>query len=663
MASEKLRLKALSTVVYWPLTLDLDPASRQDDLADRMDRQIRRLMKTGLWEHVADGLEHLGWPDYAKHELPDPAAQRRANDAARDDTHKVRAHAYAEYTYFHDFVQSFLFDPQPRRYVWRDGSVVIEHRDGGRAKGPPPGPLLLFRRKSPPAKVEIELDGVEGAGGPEIHTAEIHRVNLYILRSGIAVLALDLRFGAGAIFCAGTGEVAPASLAHAMAFNDRVRRSHAPYLIPDSSGYRIPSGQVPRRVKWLDGGAGAGVEFAPRNDIAGLPERLRALGHGAREVAPFRHWIWLINGDMEQSGGHTGWDIAPGRAKGDTWRHVSDERLPILSAITLETREDYQAVGDGDWYRLAFVDGPGGDPYPYQSRFLAETAKRAFYDRYHYTKAGQIDQDGPRDSSDPPIRYLISPYSFIAVGCGDPYSAYSTFFEFPVAPVHVPRHYFQLMLLAQFEKTTLLAISTRVTQAVARYDEENQNREADAEAGLRDRLIGIQADLTQYVHRFRFSGVSTQLQPTELFKLIRAQSELDTLYEDVKTELTEANAYLDLRAQRQTAEAQERLSIIATVGLAFSFLGMNVLIGDDFLDKAGLVRKDGPAAAHIGLVLLTVGVVSGLAWMLGVWLRGPRADRRAKRFGALLRGLGRMAQLGILVGLGLLAASRWMIAG
>jgi hypothetical protein len=45
-------VKALSTIFLWPLTLDLDPNSRQDDLSAKIDDQIRRLLDTKLWEHV-----------------------------------------------------------------------------------------------------------------------------------------------------------------------------------------------------------------------------------------------------------------------------------------------------------------------------------------------------------------------------------------------------------------------------------------------------------------------------------------------------------------------------------------------------------------------------------------------------------------------------------
>ena len=158
----------------------------------------------------------------------------------------------------------------------------------------------------------------------------------------------------------------------------------------------------------------------------------------------------------------------------------------------------------------------------------------------------------------------------------------------------------------------------------------------EQEGGLELRLQEINRDFLQFVHRFHFTGVSGQLQAQELNAQLRARMNLPHLFADIKDEITSAVAFLSMRAQRRQAEAVERLTRFASIGLvaglAFSFLGMNVLMGGElwkncpwfqgWTGQAGLVAGVTGAFALLGagVVKLLDGAKRKQALSLPRWL-------------------------------------------
>ncbi len=91
------------------------------------------------------------------------------------------------------------------------------------------------------------------------------------------------------------------------------------------------------------------------------------------------------------------------------------------------------------------------------------------------------------------------------------------------------------------------------------------------------------------MHRFRFTGESKQLQPREMFEMMRRNMRLDQIHADISDELTTVIAFVDMQEQQHQTQAASRLSIVATLGviggLIFSFLGMNVIVEKDMLRR------------------------------------------------------------------------------
>ena len=79
-----------------------------------------------------------------------------------------------------------------------------------------------------------------------------------------------------------------------------------------------------------------------------------------------------------------------------------------------------------------------------------------------------------------------------------------------------------------------------------------------------------------FVHRFRFDGISNQIQAAEMYQHLRRSMKLEALYRDVKEELDAAVQFAMGNEQNNLGRSSYRLTIIAAIvaaiGLAFAFL-------------------------------------------------------------------------------------------
>jgi hypothetical protein len=563
------------------------------------------------WQSVEDGLRHLPSPqtktvdrkDAVKQEV-DPRNSSLENIAMAD--------AYSEFVYFHDFVQRMLF---------------------GKTGGKGAGPLRIFQR--------TDISTLEVKFFDSCRTFDVERVNLYVLAYGVAVVAVQL-----------SAKPSPAlTLKSVLRINDTLRRSHVPYF--ESKDKWIQPCGLPLEVKWkLRDGKEAFFDtseegIAPKEPVE-LESNVGEKSHVQppyaelfndpciqdRRVLPVRHWRWLLNGA----------DDAPERLplketrKGYRWRHFSDDRFPIMSTVILEDRDTYYNVSEGNWMRLAFVDPPGGDPYPYASAFLRDGFERHCYDRYHHEQEAKADE---------PTRYLMCDYAMTAVTykkglCPDPNDLTKMEMKengfVPTLQMHMQRHYYQIFLLQVIDKAVMLGLSSRITKAVERFGD--REHEAELSASLQD----IERDFLQYVHRFRFTGVSGQLQPTELHSRLRAVMGLDEIFEDIRTELETAVAFLAAREAEHSTEAAERLNIVASLGvvlaLVMGFFSMNIVTDKELLEGLNLYvpavtspDKTPPVWLHHLLIFsLGLAVISSLSWALthaiAAWVGRPGSRPR-----------------------------------
>ena len=542
-------------IYLWPLALHADAIAAAEDVADLMDDVAKTVAADPAWRAVDDLRDHLP-----------PSGEE-------DDVQR-----YAEFVYFHDFVQANLF---------------------AKVESVGPAPIRLFRRTSV-ASARASIAGV----GFEFAFA---RLNLYLFSTGAAMLAAEIDFGVDPLV-GEAGAKRPLSLRDVQLFADRFRRAYPPFFSLGKGATVRAAGLVPDCVELFDD-RGAAIADAPDfNHMASFAE-VAATTDRRRAPPLFRHWRELVRplaivGDD---------DAAAAKEKDRPFfRQIIDERIPAMSFVSLKPapgQSDAEAVLSvqrGDWARLCHCDFPGKAAMPYSGPFLDDFEAKHCYDRYFPHPSGP-----PYYAS----RHLFAGYHYALVGAGG--------FMDGTLVHHFRRHYFQLGLAAHMEVASLLALSSRVTNAVRDLNIEGRTHKAGKKFAGRMQAIG--RDFLEFVHLFRFTGLSNQLQPTEMLALWRERLGLRDLFDDVKAEIETANNFLFAIDQARQAEAAARLNVIAVVGvvlgLVFSALGMNVLV-----DAEGGWRL-------LGLLLFAfAGVALFGAWALG---RGDGNARNGPALAAL----------------------------
>jgi hypothetical protein len=497
--------------------------------------------------------------------------------------------AYAEFVYFHPCIQNFLYD-----------RVAVNGR-----------PLRLFKRETP-GRLDVEvrasaealkgaLDGNGNGNGHALIAARfgIERIHLYLFELGVAILAFEVSLPAEPRITE-DGVEKPLSLAHALALQNALRRLYPPYFLPgNDSPESIP--EFPCSMKWS--GAPADAEpLAPDAWIKHVADKRR------NPVASvWRDILAPLPIDSD------------GCPRFGRWRQIIDERIPSMVCVGVR---DLAAIERSDYIRLCFLDAPGRG-LPYAEKFLDGFEADHSYDRHFYGDYG--------------TRYFFSGYSMVMIGSGDPARRGDMFHD--VLSVHFRRHYFQMGLLIQLQFATLLALSNRVSCAVADKRAADSKR-VDADA-FRKTMLAIEGQFLQFEQRYYFSQISNQLQAQEIYTRWIDRTGISSLYRETGDQIRAANAYLDARAQDLQSEAATRLSVIATygviVGAAFSFLGMNVLASPELLDLTG-VGKSPQGQAGAVFAVLCCSFLAGL--LLLTWYKPPQA---ANTFPRLEKHLGVMA--------------------
>ena len=321
-----------------------------------------------------------------------PRIERLAASVGKVWTARQPDPPYEEVVYFHDFVQDFLY----------------ENSDNG-------SPDHWRFKRDDIRTLNLEVAGRESR-------FEVERLWLDLFSFGVAIVTLELR------------SLEPLDLARTQTLIDHARRAFPGY--------------------WKDGQPGLCPSRATLNadteDACLLvPEaeaELKAWRPGAKKRLIPRMFPWWreLARPLRLLG-------EPG--DGPEWRHVLDERIPVMSWVALETpaglsdREALLRVSRGDWFRLAGADQAGQSSSPYNCSFLETQAPTLFYDRFM-----------PDETSDGTVRQAFAGYHHVLVGTG-------WFFENLVVN-HFACHYRQMNFIAQLEFATLLTFSRRVTDLV-----------------------------------------------------------------------------------------------------------------------------------------------------------------------------------------------------
>lgn len=449
---------------------------------------------------------------------------------------------YQEAVYFHDFVQDFLYPNEP---IAARASLTFRRTDLI-------GQTLSFTLQDPIS------------GKPFQASFLIEDLSLDLFRFGSAVITLEISL------------TTPTNLADALTMTDHLRRAYPGY--------------------WKDGKPGLCPHSARIADRPALsaPTREDCQAAFAERGMPKVFDWW------EEIAGRQSMPINTDKSGG--WRHVFDERIPLMTFISLDPagsdRRTYEQIGEGDWYRIAAADEAGSDKMPYNTTFLRAQHDTLFYDRH-----------SPDDMASSTTRQCFAGYHYALVGTG--------WFLDNIASLHFRGIYRRMNFIAQLEFATMLTFSRRVTQLV----------KADS-PDFTSQLAEIRKDFLNFRHRFQFTDVSNHLQGREMNTHLRRAMGLPQLCADVEAELSAASDFALAQEQQSLAGSQTRLTQFATLylpaTLASSFCGMNVLAG--LPDGAALISR-----ASFAQFCAWNALAYGLAWLCLMWIEGSGTPSRDER--------------------------------
>lgn len=416
------------------------------------------------------------------------------------------------------------------------------------------------------------------------HRFDATRLWLRAFKTGIAILTVEVNWATA------EDDGTTLTLAQVQTIIDHFRRIYTPFWI----------GNTPARVPVELDVAGVGdlVPQQPDQMAEGISQRYARGGnegagrhHDPALLEPWKTWVA---------------GLAP-----KNWRIPSDERVPVMSYIALaptgSARDTLRRISEGDWYRLAEADEAGAAKFEYNPDFLRLRAPELFYDRF-FPHEDMYDYIATRHI------FGGAHYALVTV--------HSDFAE-TVLQMHFRRHYEKMALIARFEQASLLAFSSRITRLVR----QPQDRlSADGGKAFRESILKIRDAFLDFTHRYRFTGVSSQIQGAEMYAHWRKSLDLDALYEDVKDEIASA---ADFSLASIDKEQTERANALTTFGTLLAALLapasiLSLPFYGDFTCWLGARLGLGAQATSIWLPLGSFLVLALVVWLLVRWrLRKP----------------------------------------
>lgn len=271
----------------------------------------------------------------------------RCDQARPDET------AYAEFVYFHPFVQRFLYSEDssvsPMK-VWRRDDIVGAE-------------VQLADRECPIVRLSVEQV----------------RLFWFDLRDdhGVGILTLEV------------AATTPLPLSTVQNLLDQFRRVYPPYW------EKGVAGRFPQWVTW---------ETTDGSKLNCTQETFSQFWNWADKKRTYpvgKHWRSLLYGKVD-----------PVPSWFDKLRQIEDERMPTMTWLAMD---DPRQLTCGDFVRLCFADESGSsDNLPYAPTFLKNFERDYCYDRYW--AHGSLDDEKSGAQSWMTTRYMNCGYAFTMVG-------------------------------------------------------------------------------------------------------------------------------------------------------------------------------------------------------------------------------------------------------
>ncbi len=375
------------------------------------------------------------------------------------------------------------------------------------------------------ASVEVEL-----SAGASAITLEVLRARLYFFYDiDVAVAVLEV-----------AGKDIP--LADAVDLMDRFGRPYAPAWESANQGAHCP-----HRVafKGHDGALLSQSDYGDRDKFVDLVR-------SERQTPLSLHWEYFLS------------PLVPAYLPGGAIKYyqIENKRIPIMSFLSFD---DPTQLTRGDMVRIGFAAKWGeSNTLPYSSRFLKDFESTYCYDRYW----------DPEDaSSDMRTRYFF---------CGVGFAMITKTGQQAQLAGQFRHQFYQIGLIANFNKAALLSLSNRFSRAVERLNVRNFESVKQFKKHVRETLEVF----LRFNHRYWFHEISNQVQASDFFQRWSHQLGSDALYNEVREEARDINEYLDADRMRKQTDNAMRLTVVSSCGMVGTvvtgFLGMNIYAMADY---------------------------------------------------------------------------------
>jgi hypothetical protein len=326
------------------------------------------------------------------------------------------------------------------------------------------------------------------------------------------------------------------ALPDAVEIMDRFGRPYAPAWDRHQQGAHCP-----HRVAFHghDGALLTQSDYGDREKYVGL---VRA----ERQTPLSMHWEYFLSPMM------------PAYLPGGIIKYyqIENKRIPVMSYLAFD---DPTTLTRGDMVRIGFAAKWGdSDSLPYSREFLRNFEEDYCYDRYW----------------DPatPDRSMQTRFMF----CGVSFAMITHVAEDHILLRQFRHQFYQIGLIANFNKAALLSLSNRFSRAVERLNVREYESVKQFKKHVRETLEVF----LRFNHRYWFHEISNQVQASDFFKRWSHQLGSDALYQEVREEARDINEYLDADRTRKQTDNAMRLTVVSSCGMvgtvATGFLGMNL---------------------------------------------------------------------------------------
>lgn len=456
------------------------------------------------------------------------------------------AEKFSEWSYFHDFLRDTIFESTAKgKQQYK--RLVLEAPDALD---------FVFREKPYTSKDEEKR-----------FAAKVNKSVVHLFGNGVAVVQVEL------------GYENARTLTDVLTLTECTRRLWPPYWV---EGYVDEETQKP--VPRVGGGVPMFSGLTGQTQGSANPEDMWAAVLDNKPTPLLQHWKLLLKG----------FDL-------NDWRMPSDERLFVQSFMALEKNQASNAatlkqIDQATWWRIAECDGPNSsvagdqEAFAYNQEHLVNQVPNPFYDRF-------LPAEGMPDYI--ATRQVIAASHHALVTVDNPGSD-PNFAD--TLKVHFEHHYARMALLIRHEHASLLAYSRRMSNLVRDAADNNLG-----DSDLTKEIVRLRRDFLNFTHMYRFTGVSDQIQPTEMYNMWRKNSWLVELYADVSAELQVATDFANAQSAQQEAQRASTLAdaaaVLAVVLIPFTILATPWI--DGYIDSLA-VCGDGLVGCHVVATLLAL---------------------------------------------------------